>query len=192
MVRISSGRLKGRKVVTSKKIFNSAEGDELRPTSSKVREAIFNILQAEIGEAMFLDLYAGTGAVGLEALSRGAERVCFVESNPVRSKAIMGYLSKLGLEARAAVYQEKAEAFLQRAMRTGMKFDIIFADPPYLSDEILKVLPYVAEHDLLNPGGCILAEHSSKEVLPEDMHDIKRIKNYKYGDTMITLYRKEQ
>ena len=99
----------------------SAEGDELRPTSSKVREAIFNILQAEIDQAMFLDLYAGTGAVGLEALSRGAERVFFVESSPVRSKAIMDYLNRLGLESRAAVYQETAEAFLKRAMRTGMQ-----------------------------------------------------------------------
>jgi 16S rRNA (guanine(966)-N(2))-methyltransferase RsmD len=192
MVRISSGRLKGRKVATSKKIFSPAEGDELRPTSSKVREAIFNILQAEIGEAMFLDLYAGTGAVGLEALSRGAERVFFVESSPVRSKAIMGYLGKLGLESKAAVYQETTEVFLKRAMRTGIKFDIIFADPPYLSDEIVKVLPSVAECDILKEGGRMLVEHSSKKVLPEHMHDIKRIKNYKYGDTMITLYRKEQ
>jgi 16S rRNA (guanine966-N2)-methyltransferase len=192
MVRISSGKLKGRKVVISKKIFTSNEGDELRPTSSKVREAIFNILQSEIDQAMFLDLYAGTGAVGLEALSRGAERVFFVESNQVRSKAIMGYIGKLGLEARTAVYQEKTEAFLQRAMRTGMKFDIIFADPPYISDEFEHALPYVAEHNILKDGGCMLVEHSSKRVLPEQIHDIKRIKNYKYGDTMITLYRKEQ
>jgi len=192
MVRISSGRLKGRKVVTSRKIFASAEGDELRPTSSKVREAIFNILQAEIARALFLDLYAGTGAVGLEALSRGAERVFFVESNQVRSKAIMGHITKLGLEARASVHQEKAEAFLQKAVRTGMKFDIIFVDPPYLSEEIANVLPSVSECDLLKDDGCILVEHPSKKVLPEQIHDIKVIKNYKYGDTMITLYRKEQ
>lgn len=192
MVRISSGKLKGRQVVTSKKIFTSTEGDELRPTSSKVREAVFNILQAEIDQALFLDLYAGTGAVGLEALSRGAERVFFVESNQVRSKAITGHIEKLGLGARASVYQEKAEVFLQRAVRTGMKFDIIFVDPPYLSDEILKVLPYIAEHNILKDDGCILAEHSSKEVLPEQLHDIRTIKNYRYGDTKITLYRKEQ
>jgi 16S rRNA (guanine966-N2)-methyltransferase len=192
MVRISSGRLKGRQVVTSRKIFTSAEGDELRPTSSKVREAIFNILQAEIDQAMFLDLYAGTGAVGLEALSRGAERVFFVESSQVRSKAIMGYLNKLGLEARAAVYQEKAEAFLRRAMRAEMKFDVIFADPPYLSDEVEKILPYVGEYNILKDDGCMLVEHPFKKVLPEHIHDIKRIRNYKYGDTMITLYRKGQ
>jgi 16S rRNA (guanine(966)-N(2))-methyltransferase RsmD len=192
MVRISSGRLKGRKVVTSKKIFASAEGEELRPTSSKVREAIFNILQAEIDQALFLDLYAGTGAVGLEALSRGAERVFFVENSQTRSKAIADYIKKLDLESKAAVYHEKAEAFLHRAMRTGMKFDIIFADPPYISDEIEKVLPYVGEYGILKDYGWMLVEHSAKKVLPEHMHDIKKIKNYKYGDTMITSYRKEQ
>ena len=96
MVRISSGRLKGRKVVTSKKIFVSADRHELRPTSSKVREAIFNIVQTEIDHALFLDLYAGTGAVGLEALSRGAERVFFVENSQLRAKAIMDYIHKLG------------------------------------------------------------------------------------------------
>jgi 16S rRNA (guanine(966)-N(2))-methyltransferase RsmD len=192
MVRISSGRLKGRKVVTSRKIFTSTEGDELRPTSSKVREAIFNILQAEIDQSMFLDLYAGTGAVGLEALSRGAERVFFVESNQVRSKAIVDYIKKLDLEARAVVYRETTNAFLKRAVMRGMQFDIIFADPPYISDDFEQALPYVAEHNILKDDGCILVEHSSKKVLPEHIHDIKRIKNYKYGDTMLTLYRKEQ
>jgi 16S rRNA (guanine(966)-N(2))-methyltransferase RsmD len=192
MVRISSGRLKGRKVVTSKKIFTSAEGDELRPTSAKVREAIFNILQAEIDQAMFLDLYAGTGAVGLEALSRGAEKVVFVESSSVRSKAVADYIHKIGVEDRAAVYREEAETFLQRAVRTGMQFDIIFVDPPYQSDEIDRVLPYIEEYNMLKENGCLLVEHSSKIALPEHIQKIKLTKNYKYGDTMITLYRKEE
>jgi 16S rRNA (guanine(966)-N(2))-methyltransferase RsmD len=192
MVRISSGRLKGRKVVTSKKIFVSADKDELRPTSSKVREAIFNILQTEIDHSLFLDLYAGTGAVGLEALSRGAEKVFFVENNQVRAKAVMDYIHKLGLDDRASVYQEEAEAFLKRAMRTGLKFDIIFADPPYLSGEIDKVLPNIGEFNMLKDDGCILVEHSSKTALSENMHNIKLVKNYKYGDTMLTLYRKEE
>lgn len=190
MVRISSGRLKGRKVATSKKIFASTDMDELRPTSSKVREAIFNIVQAEIEDSLFLDLYAGTGAVGLEALSRGAEKVFFVENNHFRSKAVMDYIHKLNLDGRAAVYQEITEVFLRRAMRTGMKFNIIFADPPYLSDEIEKVLPYIGEYNVLKDDGCILVEHSSKISLPGHLQNIEQVKNYKYGDTMIALYRK--
>ena len=190
MIRISSGRLKGRKVVTSKKIFSSSDSEELRPTSAKVREAIFDIVRPEIDGALFLDLYAGTGAVGFEAISRGAEKVVFVESSPVRSAAIMDYIRKIGLDDRASVYQEKAETFLQRAMRTGMKFDIIFLDPPYQSDEMERVLPYIGEYDILKDDGCMLVEHSSKSALPGHIMLIKQIKNYTYGDTRITLYRK--
>jgi len=192
MVRISSGRLKGRKVATSKKIFTSSGGDDLRPTSAKVREAIFDILRAETDHAFFLDLYAGTGAVGLEALSRGAEKVFFIEDNPVRSRALVDYIRKVNLGDRAVVYQEKAETFLQRALKTGIKFDIIFADPPYASDEIDRVLPSIGQFNILKEDGCMLVEHSSKKNLPACLQNIKLIKNYKYGDTMITLYRKEQ
>jgi 16S rRNA (guanine(966)-N(2))-methyltransferase RsmD len=192
MVRISSGRLRGRKVAISKKIFSSTDSDELRPTSSKVRESIFNILQTEIDQALFLDLYAGTGAVGLEALSRGAEKVFFVENSRIRAKAIMDYIHKLGLDDRASVYQEEAEAFLKRSVRTGLKFDIIFADPPYMSGEIDKVLPYIGECNILKDEGCILVEHSSKAALAENIQNIKMVKKYRYGDTMITLYRKEE
>jgi 16S rRNA (guanine966-N2)-methyltransferase len=192
MVRISSGRLKGRKVATSKKIFASSGGDDLRPTSAKVREAIFDILRAETDHAFFLDLYAGTGAVGLEALSRGAEKVFFIEDNPVRSRALVDYIRKVNLGDRAVVHQEKTETFLQRALKTGLKFDIIFADPPYASDEIDRVLPSIGQFNFLKEDGCMLVEHSSKRKLPDRLQNIKLIKNYKYGDTMITLYRKEQ
>lgn len=192
MVRISSGRLKGRKVATSRKIFTSSGGDDLRPTSAKVREAIFDILRAETDHAFFLDLYAGTGAVGLEALSRGAEKVFFIEDNPVRARALVDYIRKVNLGDRAVVYQEKAETFLQRALKAGIEFDIIFADPPYASDEIDRVLPSIGQFNILKAEGCMLIEHSSKKNLPVCLQNIKLIKNYKYGDTMITLYRKEQ
>lgn len=191
MVRISGGQLKGRKIVSSKKIFESADRSELRPTSAKVREAIFDILRPEIDHALFLELYAGTGAVGFEALSQGAEKVLFVESSPPRSKAITDYARKIGLEYRTSVYQENADIFLQRAMRTGMRFDIIFLDPPYQSDEIEKVLPFIAEHDILREDGCLLVEHSTKSALPDSLQSMKVKKHYRYGDTMITLYRKE-
>jgi len=192
MVRISSGSLKGKKVVSSKKIFISTDKDGLRPTSSKVREAIFNIVQTQIDHALFLDLYAGTGAVGLEALSRGAQKVYFVENNKVRAKAIMDYVHKLGLDDRASVYQEEAEAFLKRAVRTDLKFDIIFVDPPYMSGEIDKVLPNFGDYNILRDVGCLLVEHSSKTALTENIQNIKIAKKYRYGDTMITLYRKEE
>ncbi len=192
MVRISSGRLKGRKVVNSKIIFSSTGANGLRPTASKVREAIFNIVQAEIENALFLDLYAGTGAVGLEAISRGAEKVFFIENSRHRAEAIMDAIHRLNLDNKGTVFQEKAETFLQRAVKTNMKFDIIFADPPYLSDEITRALPYIADNNMLKGDGCILIEHSSKIILPDNIKNINLIKNYKYGDTTITLYRRAQ
>lgn len=189
-MRISSGQLKGRKIASRKVFSIKSRGDELRPTSAKVREAIFDILQNDIRDAVFLDLYAGTGAVGFEALSRGAERVFFIEDNHIRSKTIKDYIREIGSVNRAYVYSERAQDFLKRASKSGMSFDIIFADPPYASDEIMKILLLLNEHDVLKEGGCLIIEHPSKSSLSEHTQFLRFVKNYKYGDAMLTLYRK--
>ncbi len=191
-MRISGGQLKGRGI-TSRRLFSKKfEGDELRPTSSKVREAIFDILQNDIKDADFLDLYAGTGTVGLEALSRGADRVFLIEDNYIRSDAINKYIKEIKAADRVKCYRERVEYFLKRASAAGMRFNIIFADPPYASDKIMKVLQFIDEHDILKEDGCLIVEHSSKLDLPDDTKNLKFIKNYKYGDTMLTLYRKRR
>jgi 16S rRNA (guanine(966)-N(2))-methyltransferase RsmD len=164
--------------------------DELRPTSAKVREAIFDILQNEIKGAVFLDLYAGTGAVGIEALSRGAEQVVLVERNKERARAIGQYIGQADVEDRVDVYVQNAEVFLKRACAAGALFDIIFADPPYASDEINKVLVLLNKHNVLGEGGCLIIEHASKSRLPDDTGPFKFKRNYRYGDTMLTLYKK--
>jgi 16S rRNA (guanine966-N2)-methyltransferase len=192
VVRISGGKLKGRNIAGLKKIFNLPDSDELRPTSSKVRESIFNILRAEIAGASFLDLYAGTGAVGIEALSRGAARVVFVEKDVVRAGTIMDLVGRLGQEDNAMVFRDTAEAFLLRASKTLTNFDILFIDPPYASEEIGKVIPLVAESGVLKEGGSMLVEHSSRKVMPGRIDGIQKVKTYKYGDTTLTLYRKGQ
>ena len=189
-MRISGGQLKGRRIASRRLFSKRSEGDELRPTSSKVREAIFDILQNDIKDADFLDLYAGTGTVGLEALSRGAGRVFLIENNYIRSDEIMKYVKEIKASDRVKVYREKVEYFLKRASVAGMRFDIIFADPPYASDEIMKVLHFIDENDTLKEDGCLIVEHSFRSNLPEHTKYLKFIKNYKYGDTMLTLYRK--
>jgi 16S rRNA (guanine966-N2)-methyltransferase len=192
MVRISGGKLKGRNVAGSKKIFTLPDSEELRPTSSKVRESVFNILHGEVGDAHFLDLYAGTGAIGLEALSRGAADVVFVEENKPRAMKITDFIRRIGQEDRTAVYRETAESFLLKASESARSFDIIFIDPPYASGEIAKVVPLIAESGILKDGGSMLVEHSSRKLLPEQVNDIRKVKSYKYGDTTVTLYRKGQ
>ena len=190
-MRISGGQLKGRRVAGGKKVFSSGAGKGgLRPTSAKVREAVFDILQAEIRGAVFLDLYAGTGAVGLEALSRGAEKVFFVEDNMVRSKSIEDYIKKTGFDKMARVYRKSADQFLKGASESAICFDIIFADPPYASDEIKNVFLLLDGNDVLKEGGCLMVEHCTGLRLMEEMQTLGFIKNYRYGDTMLTLYRK--
>ena len=183
--------MKGRKIAAGR-ISSKRQGKEgFRPTSSKVREAVFDILKNYIAGAAFLDLYAGSGAVGFEALSRGAVRCCFVEREPRLFGEIISSVRKIGLDERAVVLREEAILFLQRAAITGVTFGIIFADPPYASEEISRILPLLDEGKVLQETGILLIEHSSKKVIAHGGHTLKLLKTYKYGDTMLTLFRKE-
>jgi 16S rRNA (guanine966-N2)-methyltransferase len=189
-MRISSGSLRGRNIGT-RRVFTGKKGEELRPTSAKVREALFDILRREIENAYFLDLYAGTGTVGFEAISRGAAGCCFVENSPVRVRTITEFARRLGLGEKAEVHKAEALHFLEKAVLSGMMFDIIFADPPYASKELEAILPFIDGHDILNTGGCLVTEHPSKTMPAFQARSLRHVKNYKYGDTMLTLYRKE-
>ncbi len=189
-MRISAGQLKGRKIAL-KRSADKGVREGLRPTSSKVREALFDILRNDIRGSSFLDLYSGTGAVGFEALSRGASRTCFVESDLSAAKEISHYAGKMGLDDAAEVFTATAERFLRRTEVAEMTFDIIFADPPYASDEIEKILPLIDTGGILKTGGCLVVEHPAKKTIALSCKNLRLVKNYKYGDTMLTLYRKE-
>ena len=191
-MRISGGLLKGRRLAPRKAFSKKGGEDALRPTSSKVREALFDILRNEMDGALFLDLFAGTGTVGLEALSRGAAATYFVEGNPLRARMIRDFLTRIGFAERAFVHTKRALDFLKEASKKGLTFDIIFADPPYASDEMEKILPLIDTGSLLGEGGSLVLEHSSKTNLGNGSPSLKLIKNYRYGDTMLTLYRKER
>jgi 16S rRNA (guanine966-N2)-methyltransferase len=190
-MRISAGEFKGRKIGSKKLFVKRAGKDDLRPTPAKVREAIFDILRNEIEGASLLDLYAGTGTIGIEALSRGAETVVFVESVRPRAKAISELIDKLSLISKASVHCEETEIFLRRASLTGDTYDIIFADPPYASAEIEKILPLIGKYGILNAQGVLLCEHAAKVIVPDTIGSLKLKKQYKYGDTRLALYRKE-
>jgi 16S rRNA (guanine966-N2)-methyltransferase len=189
-MRISGGLAKGRRTAT-KSLLKSSHGEVLRPTSSKVREAIFDIIRDRIEGASFVDLYAGTGTVGLEALSRGADRAFFVEPNRLRAKTIKENAVKFGFSKKAIVIDRNAHKFLNRAYNENKKFDIFFLDPPYFSEEIINTLPVIGEKELLNDNGIVIAEHFFKNKLPETVNDLKIIRSYRYGDTMLTIYMKK-
>ncbi|GBE37371.1 ribosomal RNA small subunit methyltransferase D [bacterium BMS3Bbin07] len=184
-LRITAGTAKGRRL----KAVAVSERSPLRPTASKVREALFNITGPGICGAGFLDLYAGTGAVGFEALSRGAGFVVFVEINPVRVELIKKTGLELGFLTRMKVYRMQAFEYLKKACEHGDTFDFIFIDPSYQSEEVMKVLPLIAEGGILKNGGMVMVEHFSKGTLPESVGSLRQKKRYIYGDTALTTFK---
>ncbi len=186
-MRISGGSAKGRKVGLKKAFSKKTEGSDLRPTSAKVRKAIFDILGPRIIDAGFLDLYAGTGAVGIEALSRGAGMAVFVDENSVRVKMIRELAEKFGFKKRAEVVRESAALFVKRRETA---FDIVFVDPPYASDELQTILPLMESRDILAENAIVIAEHPSKQPPPDVIGSLELAKRYKYGDTSLSLYKK--
>ncbi len=161
---------------------------DLRPTTGKVREAVFDILRSSMGGASFLDLYAGTGAVGMEAFSQGASSVVFVDENRTRAKKIIGMINMKRVLGSCIVYCRKAAAFIEMASEKGMTFDIIFLDPPYHGEDALNTLEAISIANILSTGGTVVVEHFAKRDLPESTGELKRQREYNYGDTVLSIY----
>jgi len=167
------------------------KGYSLRPTTSKVREALFNILQDKIIGASFLDLYAGTGAVGIDALRHGAREVVFVEENKSYTKKIKQFAEKYGFAEKISIATKKVLSFIREAEVNRLFFDIIFLDPPYHTDEIIYALSMIGRSHILKQEGVVIAEHFKKRQLPERFDKLQKVKDYKYGDTVLSLYSRE-
>ncbi|MBI4847445.1 MAG: 16S rRNA (guanine(966)-N(2))-methyltransferase RsmD [Nitrospirae bacterium] len=163
----------------------------LRPTSSKVREALFNILRGRIDNARFLDLYAGTGAVGIEALKHGASETVFVEAGRSNVQSIDEAIHKYRFAEKARVVTKKVLAFIDWAEMNGESFDIIFLDPPYHTEEIIEALSALGKSNILRDDGTVAAEHFTKKHLPDAFGSLHKIRDYTYGDTVLSLYEKE-
>jgi len=182
-MKISGGILKGRKVKFA------PYQKPLRPTTSKVREALFDILGQKIKGARFLDLYAGTGAVGFEALSRGAAETVFVETSKRYTTNIIYLVKKFGFSERASIITKKVLQFIELVKRSRQTFDIIFLDPPYHTDEIIDALSAIGKSHILRQDGIVIAEHFTKRQLSERFDGLKKVKDYKYGDSGLSLYK---
>ena len=180
-MRVIAGTAKGVSLKTP-------DGLDTRPTIDRVKEALFSIIHFDIPGSDVLDLFAGTGQLGIEALSRGAASAVFIDRLDSACKLVKENLRRTKLESKAQVIRSEYTDYLRRCNR---KFGIIFLDPPY-SDEFLEnSLNLITEIDILQSGGIIVAERPLGKELPGDYPGYSRSKDYKYGKVLLTLYRKE-
>ena len=184
-MRIIAGKYRGRRL-------KSPPSDRTRPTSDRLRETLFNVLAPRIEGARFLDLCAGTGAAGIEALSRGAEHVTFVDQSRKMCALIETNLSGLGIdESEIEVVAVDASEFLRRRTRAIELFDLIFFDPPYAADYD-RVLNFIGKHQeqLLIPRGVLIVEHAKRKELSDDFGPLKRYRVLKQGDSILSFYKR--
>jgi 16S rRNA (guanine966-N2)-methyltransferase len=184
MVRVIAGSAKGRRLATLRTLA-------LRPTPDRVREALFNILGAQIDGAAVLDLFAGSGAVGLEALSRGARLTCFVEAHEPACRLIENNLRLCGLHARGSVWCRDVLGALPALKLQGQAFDVIFLDPPYRTALVDDALRQLGDGRLLTGQGRVIAEHFFKRALPEREGRLRRARVARFGDVALSFYRVE-
>jgi 16S rRNA (guanine(966)-N(2))-methyltransferase RsmD len=162
-----------------------------RPSSDRLRETLFNVLAPRIEGAHFLDLYAGSGAVGLEALSRGAEHVVFVEHVPAALKVLQANLARLRLTAGFSIQSGSVGAYLRRALPESKRFDLVFLDPPYdAAHEYATTLGLLggAAAELLADDALVIAEHRRKEKLEDRFGSLTRTRLLEQGDAALSFY----
>ncbi len=169
-------------------ILKSGKGMRIRPTSDKIREALFNILSADIGGSTFLDCYAGSGAVGIEALSRGAEKVIFVESDGRAVGIIKENLKRCHLAEKAVIIHRNFERSAKRIKEIQNSFDLIFADPPYQGINYETLINQTRKHALLNKLGWLIIENLRKDPLPDTINDLDKMRVKYYGQTALSFY----
>jgi 16S rRNA (guanine(966)-N(2))-methyltransferase RsmD len=178
------------------RILTAPPGTDTRPTSDRLRETLFNILGPRVAGSRFADLFAGTGAVGIEAISRGAAHVFFAENAPPALKALKTNLTNLKIAGGYSVEDRGTTALLQRLLKLRDPLDLIFLDPPYDSEndytQTLGFLGSPAHAQVLAPDALVLAEHASKGFQPADRYGrLTRVRLYKQGDTSVSFYAPE-
>ena len=181
LMRVITGIARGRKLLT-------VEGTDLvRPTAEKVKEAIFSAIQFDIEGRRVLDLFAGSGQLGIEALSRGAQSAVFVDSSKTSLAAVAKNLEATGLSENAEVVYSDYSAYLTRSNKT---FDIVFLDPPYkagiLTDAVIKVSNHLSDY------GIVFCEHPTGNSMPDEIVGLKINRTYKFGSVSVTMYKKDE
>lgn len=177
------------------RILKSLKGLALRPTSDRLRETLFNVLGAGISGSRFLDVFAGTGAVGIEALSRGAAHAAFIENHAPAAALVRKNLASLKITSAATVICADAlralESATDRVNAGGPPYDYIFIDPPYAATaDYSRAMQFLASSPLVAPDGIIIVEHHKSFSLPESFDTLKRVRVLRQGDAALSFYRR--
>ena len=181
-MRVISGKARG-------VLLKTPDGMQTRPTADRVKEALFSIIQFELPGAKVLDLFGGTGQLGIEAISRGAREAVFVDAREEACRLIRENLKRAKMEQEARVVRADYLEYLKRCRES---FDIILLDPPYAEVFLENSLKMIAEIDILQSGGIIVAERPLEKELLLELPGFTRSRDYKYGKTLLTLYRRAQ
>ena len=181
-MRVIAGEFKGRRLQTP-------DNYDIRPTSEMVKEALFSILLNDIYGSNFLDLFSGTGAVGIEACSRGAEKVYLVDKSRESIAIIRENVNKTGCQDKVSILSSDYRIALNRIKE---KIDIVFADPPYDEGYNLQILESLSKSDVLSDSGIVIIEHSKRAVLPDEFEIFEKYKEKKYGKKCLSFYKKKE
>ena len=179
LVRVISGKAKGKRLKAPSRA---------RPLTDQAKEALYNIIRQRVVEARFLDLFAGSGAVGIEALSRGAKAAAFVEKHRQAVNIIRENLVETGLSDLAEVYALDVLRAINLLGKNQKKFDIIYIGAPYDDPTLEKVMEKLTEVDLLSQGGLLIAEHRKQHKINQEYGSLKATRESRYGETVLTFY----
>nr|WP_255370396.1 16S rRNA (guanine(966)-N(2))-methyltransferase RsmD [Holdemania sp. Marseille-P2844] len=183
-MRIVAGKFRSR-------LIQAPKGDQTRPTLDKVKEAVFSRIGPYFDGGVMLDLFAGSGSMGLEALSRGVEHVYFVDRSPAAAAVIKANIASLQVEAQCDVWKCDSFAALRRLAGMGVQLDLVYLDPPYQKQQLHKIMQQLDALNLIRDHGQVILESLKEDEFDEAYHQLHRVKEATYGISRISYYRKE-
>ncbi|GGG81176.1 16S rRNA (guanine(966)-N(2))-methyltransferase RsmD [Paenibacillus radicis (ex Gao et al. 2016)] len=181
-MRVIAGAAKGR-------TLKAVPGMNTRPTTDKVKEAIFSMIGPYFDGGVALDLFAGTGALGIEAWSRGVERTIFIDREKISIDIIRHNTEIAGMGSAAEIYRNDAERAIKLLEKRGIVFKLVFLDPPYRMIQMDELMTDLAQRSMLEEEAIIVVEHDAAHLYPEHIKQFEQLKQSKYGDTAVTIYR---
>ena len=184
-MRVISGKVRGLKL-------NAPKNDDVRPTTDRVKESLFNMINSYMMDSDILDLFAGTGSLGIECLSRGANQCIFVDNSKESINIVKSNIKKARVENESIVLNLDFKSAINSLSSKNKQFDVIFMDPPYYKNMFSDALSAVDNNNLLKEDGIIVVEHDTVDKFPDNMGRLYKSREKKYGNTTLTFYKLEE